>query len=148
MQHSFVLVVNLLNCFQPGAPFTDINHMSSKMCDEIPDLFPNFNGETIWEWISNFITLYNGCNYLSMLGLKLIHVNKRGPCWSKVIEWKFPHYILMIVQMIDAAHLHDCVNNSSIPSWRCLICKENQNKTKTTKLTTSFKWYIVDGKCN
>ena len=26
-------------------------------------------------------TLYDGCNYLSMLGLKLIHVSKRGP-WS------------------------------------------------------------------
>ena len=25
-------------------------------------------------------TLYNGCNYLSMLGLKLNHVSKRGPC--------------------------------------------------------------------
>ena len=44
-------------------------------------LHPNFKGETVevWEWISNFISLYNGCNYLSMLGLKLIHVSKRGP---------------------------------------------------------------------
>ena len=24
-------------------------------------------------------TLYDGCNYLSMLGLKLIHISKRGP---------------------------------------------------------------------
>ena len=29
-------------------------------------------------------TLYNGCNYISMLGLKLIHVNKRIP-WYKII---------------------------------------------------------------
>ena len=26
-------------------------------------------------------TLYNGCDYLSMLGLKLNHVSKRGPTW-------------------------------------------------------------------
>ena len=32
------------------------------------------------EWISNFITLYNGCNYLLMLGSKLNHVSKRGSC--------------------------------------------------------------------
>ena len=27
----------------------------------------------------NVITLYNGCNYLSMLGCKLIHVSKKAP---------------------------------------------------------------------
>ena len=26
------------------------------------------------------LTLYNGCNYLSMLRLKLIHVSKKAPC--------------------------------------------------------------------
>ena len=52
------------------------------MWDEITYPFPNFIGCTVevWEWISNFIsTLYNGCDYLSMLGLKLIRVSKRGP---------------------------------------------------------------------
>ena len=29
-------------------------------------------------------TLYNGCNYLSMLGLKLSHVCKRGARWITV----------------------------------------------------------------
>ena len=28
-------------------------------------------------------TLYNGCNHLSMLGVRLIHVSKRGPWWCK-----------------------------------------------------------------
>ena len=32
---------------------------------------------------------YNGCNYLSMLGLKLNHVSKRGPRWS-VMLWQQP----------------------------------------------------------
>ena len=51
--------------------------MPSKMWDEITYPFLNFNVCTVevYEWMSNF-TLHNGCNYLSMLGLKLIHVSK------------------------------------------------------------------------
>ena len=39
----------------------------------------------VWEWISNFTSLYNGCNYLSMLELKLIHVSKCDP-WLYYIQ--------------------------------------------------------------
>ena len=52
------------------------------MWDEITYPFPNFNGATVdvWEWDKQFhFTLYNICNYLSMLGLKLIHVSQRDP---------------------------------------------------------------------
>ena len=59
------------------------NHMPSKVWDEITYQFPNFNGYTVevWEWISNFTThvIITACDYLSMLGLKSIHVSKRGP---------------------------------------------------------------------
>ena len=53
------------------------------MWDEITYLSPYFNGATVevWEWISNFIQHANftqhACDYLSMLGLKLIHIIKR-----------------------------------------------------------------------
>ena len=44
--------------------------------------FLNFNGAAfrgVWEWISNVIPhFFWACNNLSMLGLKLIHVTKRG----------------------------------------------------------------------
>ena len=55
------------------------NHMPSKVWGEITYPFPNFNGCTVevWEWINHF-TFYNGCNYASVLGLKLIYVSKRG----------------------------------------------------------------------
>ena len=33
----------------------------------------------VQEWISNLTTLYWVCDYLSVLGLKLNHVSKRGP---------------------------------------------------------------------
>ena len=38
--------------YPPGAPFTN---MSCKVWEEITYPFPNFNGENVWEWISNFI---------------------------------------------------------------------------------------------
>ena len=55
--------------------------MSSKMWEEITYPFLNFIGATVevYEWISNFIPQNDGCNYLSMLGFKLIHVSKSGP---------------------------------------------------------------------
>ena len=49
--------------------------------DEIIHPFPNVSGCTVevCELSSNFIPLYNGCNYLYMLGLKLNHVSKTSP---------------------------------------------------------------------
>ena len=44
------------------------------MWDEITYQYANF-----WEWDILHPTLYNGCSYLSMLGIQLNHVNKRGP---------------------------------------------------------------------
>ena len=56
--------------------------------------FPNVNGFTaeVWEWRSNFIppTLYDGCNYLSMLGLKLNNVIKGVPCIKLELEYQRP----------------------------------------------------------
>ena len=35
----------------------------------------------VWEWMDKWFhpTIYNGCNYLSLLQLELIHVSKKGP---------------------------------------------------------------------
>ena len=50
------------------------------MWDEITYPFPYFNGVTVevWEWISNLIPHYQACYYLSVLGLKSIHVRAWG----------------------------------------------------------------------
>ena len=48
------------------------------MLDKITYLFPNVNVCTVWEWIGNSPIIYNWCNYVSMLGWKLNHANKRG----------------------------------------------------------------------
>ena len=56
--------------------------MPSKVRYEITYPFPNFNGATVGslEMGTKFHpTPFEGCNYISMLGLKLIHANKMGP---------------------------------------------------------------------
>ena len=50
------------------------NHMPSQVWDEITYPFPSSGIDKEFHSI-----LYNGCNYLSMLGLKLIHDSKRVP---------------------------------------------------------------------
>ena len=54
--------------------------MASKMRNAMTYPFPIFNGATVeaWEWISKLISqsIYNGYDYLSMLGLKLNHISK------------------------------------------------------------------------
>ena len=50
-------------------------------------------------------TLYNGCNYLSMLGLKLNHVSKRGPLcsspWSLTFSLFFCSATIIITTSIS-----------------------------------------------
>ena len=57
-------------------------HNHYKVWEEITYPFPNFNGCTILSlWMNKQYThtIYWACDNFSMLGLKLIHVNKTGP---------------------------------------------------------------------
>ena len=69
-----------------------INNLPTKAWDENTYPFPNFNDANRWslgidKWFHS--TLYDGWNHLSIPGLKLIHVSKRGPVgfvlWSSGI---------------------------------------------------------------
>ena len=63
------------------------NLIPGKSRGEITYTFPNLNSYTVevWEWISNFTPHFmNRCNYLSMRGLKLNNVSKRGPGRSRL----------------------------------------------------------------
>ena len=100
--------------------------MSSKVRDEIIHTFPNFSGWTveIYVRIRNFIPDFN----LSMLGLKLIHVSKRGPAWW--FEWEQPQVCHEFCVRIDIYIYIDGIsprvrlrNQRSTPSplWEVLI---------------------------
>ena len=57
------------------------NYIHYKVWGEITYPFLNFNGAIVevQEQVSNFIHTLQACNYLSMLGLKLNHINKIRP---------------------------------------------------------------------
>ena len=91
-----------------------ISNQSIIMCRmKIIYPFPNFRGASIevWEWISNFIDakLYWACDYLSVLGLNLIHSKRRqngrhsqttfknGFSWMKMYEFRLKfHWSLFL----------------------------------------------------
>ena len=84
------------------------NHKPSKVWGDIT--FQTCTAEA-WEWISNF---HDGCNYLSMLGLKLNHVSKRG---HRNVSPK-AHWIILLARLAHimlfypsqlSAYLHDDV---------------------------------------
>ena len=73
-QHALTLIPACIN-----------NHTPSKVLDEITYPFPNFNGCTIEVWeMDNWFhpKVNNGCNYLSILGLKLIRASNPEFNWS------------------------------------------------------------------
>ena len=64
--HSLTLIPTWIN-----------NHMPRKVGDGITHPIPNFHCLSFG--INKELHSYNGCNCLSMMGLKLNHVSKRGP---------------------------------------------------------------------
>ena len=54
------------------------NGTSCNMWDETRYTFQSFTDE-VFEWIRNFISLYNGCDLIWMLGFKLFNFSKRDP---------------------------------------------------------------------
>ena len=118
--------------------------ISYKVWDEITYPFTNFNGATIevWEWISNPTLYYRvstalskwkidlfknflmpiskkNTYYLSMLGLKLIHVSKRGP-------WKMLPRRTIALEKLQ--HDRKYINNKQLPKWR-----PTENTSKSVK---------------
>ena len=75
--------------------------MHSAVLYEITYPFPNFKVYTFWSLGMDkdfHPTLYNGCNYLSMLGLMFIHVSKTGPCEIRIFDITYnrnPHCVAM-----------------------------------------------------
>ena len=70
----------------PAHTLAWFNFNLSIVWDEVIYPFPHIKGAAVevWEWISNFIPHFvTGCNYVSMLGLKLVYVSKRGSWWPR-----------------------------------------------------------------
>ena len=96
-----------------------------KCWDEITHQFPNFNGLTVevWEWINDL----NGCNYLSMLGFKLIHLSNGGSRFTK-------HDIMVtLTSTTGFAYIFSCIRYTEVISnqtWQVLEFRVIESKLK------------------
>ena len=82
-RHHGLLCCLCLTWVHPKIPAWISNYINCNVCEEITSPFPNFNGAAVevWEWINNVVLYFAGYVIAYyMLGSKLIHVNKRGPC--------------------------------------------------------------------
>ena len=88
------------------------NHMPSKVWDEITYPFPNIKGCNHWSLGMDKLfhrTIYNGCIFLSMLGLKLTHVSERGPWASFKYNDHLSNFPGIGILIIDVRHLCNCL---------------------------------------
>ena len=90
------------------------HHMPSKVRDGISYPFPNTNDCTVevWEWISNFIPLYDGCNYAPLLKFKLNHVCKRG---SEYMSCAGHCNITLNIHHVESCNNSTCLH---YPHWK------------------------------
>ena len=75
----------------------------------------------VWEWINNFSTFYNGCDYLSLLELKLIHFIKGAPSLN-VLTCQDPRYRSIIPTAITGHLLLICTLAAIIGQLVCVMC--------------------------
>ena len=81
----------------------------------------------VWEWTSNFITLYNKCNYFFMLGFKLIHVTKRGPKGMSMKTsqgptiWPKEEYIYIYMRHVCPDNICQLRSSMDIMWFTCVI---------------------------
>ena len=74
----------------PLSPSWIRNYTYYKLWDGITYPLTHFNGATVenWEWILISSHSSWSCDYLSTLGLMLIHVSKRGPWQILCHKWR------------------------------------------------------------
>ena len=113
--------------------------MPSKVWDKITYPFPNFNSCTVDVLGMDKLfhpTLYNGCNYLSMLGFKLIHVSKRTPGDIYLHQWDGPSFIQVMMSGTYSVPSH------YLNQWWLIFHWDFKNKLQWNKKKTFQKMYL------
>ena len=97
----------------------------------IPTWISSYMPKIVWNEIT-YPFLYNGCNYLSMLGLKFIHVSKRGYWWHKYAGLILVYTIIRITWDIFRFM-------SVVIGWWCgkLITRVSHHKRKSDHISCS-----------
>ena len=118
------------------------------MWEEITYPFLNFNGSNRWnlgmdKWFHP--TVYNGCNYLSMLGLKLNHVSKSGH-WQHMQVIDLEHWTYSTGEFprvnLAAPISGSCISRSGMRNWhRWVASRIDENRKVLT--TWNGRWNYV-----
>ena len=106
--------------------------------EEITYPFPNFNGCTVevWEMKSNFIPhITNGCDYLYMLELKLIHVSNGR---YHGIKCAILQHILMIESLIISEIAFALISQDFIDNKSCDGFVPSGNEPLPEAMLTKF----------
>ena len=79
-----------------------------RSCKNYP--FPNFNSCTVevWEWISNFVPYFSELVGITVLGLRLNHIRKRGPCRKGFTRSNHPYLTLLFHCRVNYISLPQC----------------------------------------
>ena len=111
------------------------------MWDEITYPFSNFNGATVevWEWISYFIPHFTRhvITSVSRLGLKLNHINKRGP-------WRFTGPATFFIILWFKPEYYNFFPN--VWAWLCLFFYEYK-RLYFSHSTIMLVWYCRWKRC-
>ena len=86
---------------------------------------------------------YNGCNYLSMLRLKLNHVSKRGHRWPEFLN-QGNGIITLIVWNGMWLHIHD-LTSMTVFGKMAVSSHGFVNKPKWTMTTMSYQAFLILG---
>ena len=103
----------------------------------------------VWEWISRFIPHFNGCNYLSMLGLKLNHIFVKGTPRNKlpmvwIVAWRQrdtkPSSRPIMTLFSYDSYLHCWVKKSCevFYVWLGLMCDEHATNCHSKESLCGF----------
>ena len=87
-------------------------------------------------------TLYNGCNYLSMLGLKLIDVSKRGPDIISQVG-SIRHVVNWVTHICISKLTITGSDNGLSPDWRQAITRTNAGMWLIRPLGTNLSEILI-----
>ena len=110
-----------------------INYIHYNVWDEITYSFPNFNGATVevWEWMSNVIPHFIWvCDFISMLGFKLIHVDKKVRGVTRAIL----SGLLILMNSLTHCGLKNCCH---------FVISNPFSLMKIVVVWLKFQWYVI-----
>ena len=109
--------------------------MLSKVWDDITYPFINFNGCTVEvkEWIINFTPHYNGCDYVSILGINSKKMSKRASGEQKISTPPLSIIYSPCIKNHNTASLH---TSQTVDTQNTNTCNIGNSTTATSRVSS------------